>query len=87
MTNHPNFTLYFKCGIVGLADEAHETFEIVFDPALSDEQNQMVLAGRAAAFQAKLSSAFSELMIVKFPVFLKQKAEAEGWEIPEGLLP
>jgi len=81
----PSFTLFFKMGVVGLADEVHETLEFTFDPELSAEQNTKIMEAKAQIFAARLQLSYLELMTVKFPEFIQAKAEDEGWD-PDTLL-
>lgn len=77
----PSITIYFKMGVVGMADEVNESFEINFDPNLSPEENAELLQMKAAIFAARLQLSYTELMTIKFLPFLEAKAKEEGWDL------
>lgn len=76
----PEITMFFKVGIVGMADEVFETVTIKIDPNLSEEENLKALAAKGQIFQAKIQISMAELMLEKFPAFIDQKMREQGLE-------
>lgn len=83
MTNKtPEITLFFSIGIVGMDENVTEYITI----PLSDEDafsKQMQMKSQIA--QMKLQLGFVELMNNQFLPWVLEKAEKEGWELPDSL--
>lgn len=80
MTNKPSFTLYFKIGIIGMAEEVSESINISHNPALSEEENMQLLEMNTQIAQGRLQLSMMDLMVNKFPEYIKARAEEEGWD-------
>lgn len=80
MTNTPSFTLYFKVGILGMAEEVSETVTIAHNPDLSEAENIQILEMNTQIAQARLQLSMMDLMVNKFPAYVKERAAEEGWD-------
>lgn len=83
MTNKPSFTLYFKIGIIGMAEEVSETITIDNNPKMSPEENAQRMEMNMQIAQGRLQLSMMDLMVNKFPEYVAQRAEEEGWDLDD----
>ena len=65
------FTIYFKVGVIGMADDVTETIPVVIDPRLSEEENLAKLRLKMQLSQMRLQLSLTEFMAEKLPEFLE----------------